>query len=146
MEYGEDKERANGVVLKQSVKAGETIDEGSTITITVNKLAEEKECEVKVNVSKLTDYTVQTEEVEGEDGEMVEKEIPAEKVTVAIYVDDNEYDTGSTKRDNEKYAKTIKATGTVKIKVVIKNSEGDTLATKTKTSVNLNTTNSVSFE
>ena len=146
VEYGEDKARANGVVLKQSVNAGETIDEGSTITITVNKLAEEKECEVKINVSKLTDYTVQKEEVEGEDGEKVEKEIPAEKVTVAIYVDDNEYDTGSTKRDNEKYTKTIKATGTVKIKVVIKNSKGDTLATKTKTSVNLNTTNSVSFE
>ena len=146
VEYAEDKTRGNGVVLKQSIKPDETVDEGSKITITVNKLAEEKECEVKINVSKLTDYTVQTEEVEGEDGEIIEKEIEAEKVTVAIYVDDNEYDTGSTKRDNKEYTKTIKATGTVKIKVVIKNSEGDTLATKTKTSVNLNTTNSVSFE
>jgi len=146
VEYAEDKERGNGVVLKQSVASGETIDEGSTITITVNKLAEEKECEVKINVSKLTDYTVQKEEVEGEDGEMVEQEIEAEKVTVAVYVDNSEYDTGSTKRDNQKYVTKISGTGTVTIKVVIKNSEGDTLVTKTKTSVNLNKTDSVSFE
>lgn len=156
IEYAEDKERGNGVVLKQSIASGETVDEGSTIVITVNKLAEEKECEVKINVSKLTDYTVQTEEiqVEGEDKdgdgepdiEIVEKELEAEKVTVAIYVNDSEYDTGSTKQDNESYTKTIKATGTIKIKIVIKDSNGNTLKTQTKTSINLNTTNSVTFE
>ena len=146
IKYKEVKERENGIVLEQSIKENDVVDEESTITITVNKLAEEKECEVKINVSKLTDYTVQKEEVEGEDGEMVEKEIPAEKVTVAVYVNNSEYDTGSTKRDNQKYATKISGTGTVTIKVVIKNSDGDTLVTKTKTSVNLNTTNSVSFE
>ena len=104
----------------------------------------------------MTDYTVQTEEiqVEGEDKdgdgapdiEIVEKELEAEKVTVAIYVNDSEYDTGSTKQDNESYVKTIKATGTIKIKVVIKDSNGNTLKTQTKTSIDLNTTNSVTFE
>lgn len=148
VEYAEDKERGNGVVLKQSIASGETVDEGSTITITVNKLAEEKECEVKINVSKLTDYTVQTEETEelDEDGNPIVKEIEAKKVTVAIYVNDSEYDTGSTKQDNESYTKTIKATGTIKLKIVIKDSSGNTLKTETKTSINLNTTNSVSFE
>ena len=161
VEYDEDKERGNGVVLKQSIASGETVDEGCTIVITVNKLAEEKDCEVKINVSKLTDYTAQTVKVEKTEGdEAVEgegetslqetettvKEVEAEKVTVTIYVDGSEYDTGTTKRDNTQYTRTISATGTIEIKVIIKDSKGNTLATKTKKSINLNETTSVSFE
>ncbi len=146
IEYGEDKTRGNGVVLKQSIASGETVDEGTTVTITVNKLAEEKQCEIKINVSKLTDYTVKTETVENDDGEPIEKEIEAEKVTVTIYVDGNEYDTGTTKRDNTEYTRTISATGTITIKVEIKNSDGKTLATKTKKSIDLNTTSTVNFD
>ncbi|MBR6504861.1 MAG: transglycosylase domain-containing protein [Clostridia bacterium] len=36
-EYAEDKEKDNGIVLKQSIVAGTLVDEGTTITITVNK-------------------------------------------------------------------------------------------------------------
>ena len=165
VEYAEDKERGNGVVLKQSIASGETVDEGTTITITVNKLAEEKECEVIVNVAALTDYTPETvkETETTEDTEEIdtaenttdtnkskddakEKTVEAEKVTVTVSVNGNEYDTGSTKRDNTKYTTTISATGTVKIKVEIKDSNGKTLATKTKTSINLNETSSVTFD
>ena len=42
IEYTEDKTKDNGVVLNQSIKSGETVDEGSTITLTVNKIAETK--------------------------------------------------------------------------------------------------------
>ena len=118
--------------------------------ITVNKLAETKDCEVKVDVSALTDYTVKTEEVEieDEDGkiETVEKEIEAEKVTVVIYVNGNEYDRGNTKQDDTAYTRTVSDKGTITIKIEIKDSEGKTLATKTKTSINLNETNSVVFK
>ena len=146
IEYDEDNERGNGVVLKQSVASGETVDKGSTVTITVNKLAETKDCEVKVDVSALTDYTVKTEEVEGEDGEMIEKELEAEKVTVVIYVNGNEYDRGTTKQDDTAYTRTVSDKGTITIKIEIKDSEGKTLATKTKASINLNETNSVVFK
>ena len=165
IEYSEDKEKNNGIVLKQSIASGETVDEGTTITLTVNKFAEEKECEVKINVAKLTDYTVQqqtvktenkvTEEVEEtEEDDATEtiqetetvKEVEAEKVTVAIYVNDNEYDTGSTKRDNTEYTRKIRAIGTVRIKIVIKDSNGNTLKTETKTQIDLNKINSVTFE
>lgn len=146
VEYAEDNERGNGVVLKQSVASGETVDEGSTVIITVNKLAETKDCEVKVDVSALTDYTVKTEEVEGEDGEMIKKELEAEKVTVVIYVNGNEYDRGTTKQDDTAYTRTVSDKGTITIKIEIKDSEGKTLATKTKTSINLNETNSVVFK
>ena len=128
---------SNGVVLEQSVSAGTTVDEGSKITLTVNKYDEDKDCTVNVNVSSITGYTKKTDE----DG----KEVEAEQVTVSMYIDDKEYNAKPTKRDNEKYSTTIKAAGTVSIKVVVKDSKGNPLASDTK-SVNLNNTTSVDFK
>ena len=142
IEYEEDKTRGNGVVLKQSIASGETVDEGSTIVLTINKLAELKECKVKINVAKLTDYTTKVDTNEDKESEEAE----AEKVTVTISVDGSDYDTGTTKRDNTEYVKTIKATGTVEIKVTIKDSKGNPLATKTEKSVDLNSTSEITFE
>ena len=135
--YSKDKSQTNGVVLEQSLSANTTVDEGSKITLTVNKYDEDKDCTVNVNVASITGYTKKTDE----DG----KEIEPEKVTVSVYVDDKEYNTKSTKMDNKEYSATIKAAGTVNIKVVVKDSTGKTLASDTK-SVNLNNTTSVDFK
>ena len=135
--YSKDKSQSNGVVLEQSVSAGTTVDEGSKITLTVNKYDEDKDCTVNVNVSSITGYTKKTDE----DG----KEIEPEQVTVSVYIDDKEYNAKPTKRDNEKYSTTIKAAGTVSIKVVVKDSKGNPLASDTK-SVNLNNSTSVDFK
>ena len=135
--YSKDKTQSNGVVLEQSVSAGTTVDEGSKITLTVNKYDEDKECTVNVNVASMTGYTKKTDE----DG----KEIEPEQVTVSVHIDDKEYNAKPTKRDNEKYSTTIKTAGTVSIKVVVKDSKGNQLASDTK-SVNLNNTTSVDFK
>ena len=135
--YSKDKSQTNGVVLEQSISSGTTVDEGSKITLTVNKYDEDKECQINVNVASITGYTRETDE----DG----KEIVAEQVTVSVYVDDKEYNAKPTKRDNEKYTTSIKTAGTVRIKVVVKDSKGNQLASDTK-SVNLNDTNSVEFK
>ena len=135
--YSKDKTQTNGVVLEQSISSGTTVDEGSKITLTVNKYDEDKDCTVNVNVASITGYTKKTDE----DG----KEIEAEKVTVSVYVDDKEYNTKSTQMDNKEYSATIKAAGTVNIKVVVKDSTGKTLASDTK-SVNLNNSTSVDFK
>ena len=135
--YSKDKSQTNGVVLEQSLSANTTVDEGSKVTLTVNKYDEDKECAINVNVSSMTGYTKKTDE----DG----KEIEPEKVTVSVYVDDKEYNTKSSKMNEEKYSSTIKAAGTVSIKVVVKDSTGKTLASDTK-SVNLNNTTSVDFK
>ncbi len=135
--YSKDKSQTNGVVLEQSISSGTTVDEGSKITLTVNKYDEDKECQINVNVASITGYTKETDE----DG----KEIVAEQVTVSVYVDDKEYNAKPTKRDNEKYTTSIKTAGTVSIKVVVKDSKGNQLASDTK-SVNLNDTNSVEFK
>lgn len=40
--YEEDTKKSNGEVLKQSLDVGKTVDEGTKIVLTVNKLAEIK--------------------------------------------------------------------------------------------------------
>ena len=44
----------NGKVTKQSIEEGKVIDEGTTVTITVNKVAENKTATVSINVKELT--------------------------------------------------------------------------------------------
>ncbi len=52
----------NGKVSKQSVAEGKTIDEGTTVTLTVNKVAENKTITISVNVKAITGgYTETTE-------------------------------------------------------------------------------------
>ena len=135
--YSKDKSQTNGVVLEQSISANTEVDEGTKITLTVNKYDEDKDCKVNVNVASMTGYSKKTDE----DG----KEIEPEKVTISVYVDDKEYNTKSTKINDEKYSATIKAAGTVSIKVVVKDSTGKTLDSDTK-SVNLNNSTSVDFK
>ena len=52
--YSEDSSKDNGVVLKQTVEVGKVVDEGTTVTITVNKLAETKTATVTIDVKALT--------------------------------------------------------------------------------------------
>ena len=52
--YEEDKSKANGTVLKQSIEVGTTVEEGTKIIITVNKIAERKRAQIYVNVKSLT--------------------------------------------------------------------------------------------
>lgn len=60
--YDEDSSKDNGVVLKQSIEEGKTIEEGTTVTITVNKLAEMKQGTVNVNLKSLLSYTPKKDE------------------------------------------------------------------------------------
>ena len=70
--YSEDKSKDNGVVLNQSIKVGEVIEEGTTVTITVNKLAEIKTVPITINVKSLLDGKI-TETVKDENGEEIEQ-------------------------------------------------------------------------
>lgn len=54
--YEEDTSKNAGVVLKQSKEVGTTVDEGTTITITVNKIEEVKSGTVTINVKSITNY------------------------------------------------------------------------------------------
>jgi len=91
VEYDKDEERGNGVVLKQSISSGETVDKGSSITITVNKLAETKNGTVIIDVKSFTGYkdkitVTEKDEETGEEIE-VEKDNTPEEIEVKIVVD-----------------------------------------------------------
>ncbi len=58
--YEENTSKENGIVLKQSIESGKEIDEGTTITITVNKIAENKTATISIDVKSITGGYAQT--------------------------------------------------------------------------------------
>lgn len=130
--YDEDKTRADGIVLKQSIDVSQVVDEGTTITITVNKIEQIKDGTVNVNLKSLTGYKepASTNTI---------PEVPT--ATVKITVDDKVVYEQKHKKDTTKITKTVQGKGTVEVEVWI-----DGILEQTK---NLDLTSSnpvVSFE
>ena len=139
VEYGEDKTRGNGVVLKQSIESGKTVDEGTKITITVNKLAELKNGTITINVKSLTGFKDKTT-ITNEDGEEEEKENKPKDVTLRVTVDGEQVEKTSVKENVTNKTINISGTGTVQIKVYI----DDTL--KKTVNMDLNKTDKLAIE
>ena len=120
VEYDEDKTRGNGVVLKQSISSGETVDEGTKITITVNKLVETKSGKLIINVKALTGFKDKITTTD-EDGEKVEKENTPKDVSFKVTVNDEQVTRNNeTVKENEtKKTVNITGKGTVQIKIWI---------------------------
>ena len=136
VEYSEDTNKDNGIVLSQNIKSGENIDEGTEITITVNKLAETKEAKITINVKSITGgYEPETEQGNTTTSGTTVKE---KKLTVKVGEDkvyDKKVDLNSTAIQTN-----ISGKGTVTVKVYI----DDIL--KAQKDINLNTTSSYTFE
>ena len=124
VEYAEDKDRGNGVVLKQSIASGETVDKGSTVVITVNKLVELKTGKVIIDVKSFTGFqdtykeTITNEET-GEE-EVVEKENTPNDVKLKVTVDGEQVFEKNVKENITKQEiNNVSGKGTVTIKVYI---------------------------
>ena len=142
VEYDEDSTKDNGVVLRQSIESGTTVDEGTTIVITVNKLTETKNGTITINLKSLTGYKDKiTETVKNEDGEeeTVEKDNTPKDVKLRVTVD-GEQVKNSTVKENSTQTVNVSGKGTVQIKVYI----DDTLV-KT-VDMNLNSTTEMTIE
>lgn len=129
--YDEDSSKDNGVVLKQSVASGNVVDEGTTITITVNKLPEMKQGTVSVNLKSLLNYTPETDE---------EGNTTVEKATVKITVENDTIYNESKAKNTTNITASFSAKGTVTIKVYV-----DDILKGTK-EINMNTTTNCTFE
>ena len=128
VEYGEDSSRGNGVVMSQSIKSGEKVDEGTSITITVNKLAEVKSVPITVNVKSLLDGNIYETSTEGE--ETTDKKVKEVKLEVKVG-SDTIYSQKVKASETAISVGNAKGTGTTTVKVyidgVLKNDGGYTL-------------------
>ena len=129
--YEQDDSKDNGVVLKQSIDSGKTVDEGTTITITVNKKDELKQGTVNVNVKSLLSYTP----TKDEDGKEV-----VEKGTVKIKIGEDTIYENEVPKSTTNISQGFSAKGTVTIRVYV-----DDILLKTQ-EINMNTTTTCTFE
>ena len=117
IEYGEDTNKENGEVLKQTIKSGENIDEGTEVTITVNKLAVVNKVPLKINVKEITGYkeTTVNENTTNTNDSMVK----SKKAYISISVGDKEIFSTDTQLDNENFNTTIEYSGKAQVTIVI---------------------------
>ena len=130
--YEEDKTKDDGKVLKQDKEAGSTLDEGTEIIITVNKIEQLKTGKVKINLKSLTGgYT-----------EPVGNTVTTTKKTVDVEVkvgDDSVFK--ETKSKNDTFEVEVSGIGTITVKVYI-----DGVLGNRQKQLNLNSTNQIVFE
>lgn len=134
----EDSSKEKGVVLKQSVDSGKSVDAGSAITITVNNYEASKSMAVSINVKSITGgYTEET-------GNTNTTTNTAKTVSITLKSDSSTVysDSGVDKNATNK-STTISGKGETKLTLTITDSNGESW-TRTKT-VNFNSDSSVSF-
>ena len=117
IEYGEDTNKENGEVLKQSVKSGENIDEGTEVTITVNKIAVVNNVTVKVNIKEITGYK---ETVEGGNTtNTTDSTAKNKEANISISIGNREVFSTKDKSDNEDFSTKIPYSGKAQVTIVI---------------------------
>ena len=108
--YEEDSTKSDGVVLKQSIEPGKTVDEGTGITITVNKLPKLGNGKVIVNVKSIT----------GGNKKPVGNEIAKdEKVEVEVKVGEDTVYKEKRSKDDTKIEIPVSGIGNINIRLYI---------------------------
>ena len=139
VEYEEDNSKENGIVLKQSIASGQTVDKGSKITITVNKRDELKNGTVTINVKSITGYQDKITETDDE-GNEVEKNNTPKDVTLRVTVNDEQVENTTVKENVTNKTVNVSGRGTITIKVYIDGSLKKTVE------MNLNNTTTLTIE
>lgn len=123
--YEEDSNKSNGIVLKQSIEVGNVVDEGSSITLTVNKIQEFKQGIINVYVKSLTGYEDETSKTNAGDkqGNTSQKNgqdsNKVKNVTVRINVDGEDVYKKDVPENTELVTHSFNAKGVVNVKVYI---------------------------
>ena len=150
----QDTSKDDGSVIKQSIDAGKEVEENSSITITVNKIAKQKTATLTVNVKSLMDGKydydeITTEEVDSsgnkildEEGNPVTKtEKKIKDVSVKILVNDETvFNDKAVDPTMTNLIQSITGTGTVKVKVYINDVRYN------QTTINLNETTKLTID
>lgn len=134
----EDSSKDNGVVLKQSLEEGKSVEKGSAITITVNTYEASKSAQVTIDVKSYlpkTDASLSNEESSSNVGKTA---------NVKVTVSNN--GTGFSKNNvSSTVTDTIYGKGEVTITITITGTSGESYYIGSKV-INLNNTDSVTFK
>ena len=137
----EDTKKENGKVLKQSIEAGNTVEKGSNITITINKIAEVIQGTISINLKSLLKYTEETETiVDEETGETTTKTKEAGSVKLKVVVGTDTVYSEMQKKDKTNISVGFSGVGTVTIKVYVDE------VLKTTKQLNLNNSTTLTIE
>ena len=111
--YEEDTTKVNGKVLKQSIDAGESVDEGTKITITVNRIEAIKTGTIRLNLKSLlgADSTIDTDPETG-------AEINS-TVNLRIQVGEDNVYRDTVRKDSTDITATASGKGTVTVKIFV---------------------------
>ena len=115
VEYEENSNKSDGVVLEQSISAGKTVKENETIVLTVNKLPKEANVTVKVNVKALADKYIKEDTTENTTADETTKKT-TEKLQIIVGSDTIFSETVDLTSTNVE--KTWSATGVKEVKVI----------------------------
>ena len=134
----EDTTKDNGVVVKQSLNAGDTVEKGSNITITINKIEEFITGTINLNLKSLLGTSIEYVETEEEDtGETIKT---AKVSEVKIVAGTDTIYSKKVAQDKTDITATVTGKGTVTVKVYV-----DDVIKKT-TTINLNQTTTLTIE
>ena len=137
--YEEDTSKDNGIVLKQSIDSGKVVDEGTTITITVNRVTETKTITANINIKSITGYTEPTEDEENTTTQTNNNRVSIEiKVGGETVYTDSNVDKSITNK-----TATIQGKGTATVQLTITDSNGGNWS-RTQ-SVNFNSATTINF-
>ena len=135
----EDSSKENGIVLKQSLDSGKSVEKGTTITITVNNYEASKSLTVNMNIKAITGgYSEETSNSNTTENKTVKT------VSITLKSGNNTLysDSGVDKNTTSK-STTISGKGSMDLTLTITDSNGGSW-TRTK-SVNFSTDSSVNF-
>ena len=133
----EDTSKSDGVVLKQSVDPGTSVEEGSAITITVNKIEKNKQGTVNINVKSLADKKIP---ITNDDNETTK----SKNVKITVMVGSDKVYSQKVSRDTEKLNVTVEGKGNITVKVYIANEDESSNGILAKNAtIDLNSENTV---
>lgn len=136
----EDTSKSDGVVLKQSVDPGTSVEEGSAITITVNKIEKNKQGTVNINVKALANRHLPKSSDEEEDNTTT----ASNNVKITVMVGSDKVYSQKVSRDTEKLNVTVEGKGNITVKVYIANEDESSNGILAKNAtIDLNSENTV---
>ena len=136
----EDTSKSDGVVLKQSVDPGTSVEGGSAITITVNKIEKNKQGTVNINVKALANRHLPKSSDEEDDNTTT----TSNNVKITVMVGSDKVYSQKVSRDTEKLNVTVEGKGNITVKVYIANEDESSNGILAKNAtIDLNSENTV---